>query len=231
MDVKSHSQQAQPSSAPSEEAIPTHSPEAPVQAEEASGAGLEQRAAEAITSPWKIQVYTGDGKGKTTSAVGLTVRALGYGLKVAFVQFDKGFHGEEHYSERNILRQLPGLELFPTGCERMRPGQPFRFGVLPEDLAEAQRGLALVHALIAQPRHDLVVLDEVLATIQYHLLKRQEVMEILDRYEAAGRPFELVLTGRRAPQEVMARADLVSEVQAVKHYFSQNLGARPGIEY
>lgn len=189
------------------------------------------QADETPSSPWKIQVYTGDGKGKTTSAVGLSIRALGHGFKVAFVQFDKGFHGEEHYSERVILRQLSGVELFPTGCERMRPGQPFRFGVLPEDLAEAQRGLDIVHDLIAHPRHQLVVLDEILATIHYHLLKREQVLTLLDQYEAAGRPFELVLTGRKAPDAVMARADLVSEVQAIKHYFSQKLGARPGIEY
>lgn len=187
--------------------------------------------AQAAPMAWKVQIYTGDGKGKTTCSVGLLVRALGSGLKAAFVQFDKGFHGEEHYAERNILRTLPGLDLFPTGCERMRPGQPFRFGVLPEDLAEAERGLAIVMDLIEHPRHQLVVLDEVLSAIPYHLLKEEQVQAILEAYEKAGRPFELVLTGRRASQAIMDRADLVTEMKQVKHYFEAGVAARPGIEY
>jgi len=180
---------------------------------------------------WKVQVYTGNGKGKTTCAVGLMVRALGNGFKVAFVQFDKGFHGEEHYAERKILRQLEGIELYPTGCERMTPGGRFRFGVNPEDLAEAARGLEIVYDLISRPRHQLVVLDELLSAIPYHLMKEAQVLDILDRYEAAGRPFELVLTGRKASSEVMARVDLVTEMTPVKHYFDQGIAARPGIEY
>lgn len=196
-----------------------------------NGAAEVPAQAAATESPWKVQVYTGDGKGKTTCSVGLIVRALGSGMKAAFVQFDKGFNGVEHYAERHILRSLPGLDLYPTGCERMRPGQKFRFGVLPEDLAEAQRGLEIVHDLISHPRHQLVVLDEILASIQYHLLKEAQVLDILDRYEAAGRPFELVMTGRRAPQRVLDRVDLVTEMKPLKHYFDTGLGARPGIEY
>lgn len=193
--------------------------------QEASPAAPEPEA------PWKLQVYTGNGKGKTTCAVGLMIRALGAGLKVAFVQFDKGYHGEEHYAERHILRKLEGIDLFPTGCERMTPGGKFRFGVLPEDLAEARRGLEIVHDLIAHPRHQLVVLDEILSAIPYHLLKEEQVLEVLDRYEAAGRPFELVITGRKASEAIIGRADLVTEMRPVKHYFDAGLMARPGIEY
>lgn len=182
-------------------------------------------------SQWKVQIYTGNGKGKTTCAVGLMVRALGQDFKVAFVQFDKGFHGEEHYAERHVLRTLSGIDLFPTGCERMTPGGRFRFGVLPEDLAEAQRGLEITHDLIARPRHQLVVLDEILSAIPYHLLKEADVLEILERWEAAGRPFELVLTGRKASPAVIERADLVTEMNQVKHYFDAGVMARPGIEF
>jgi cob(I)alamin adenosyltransferase len=196
-----------------------------VSEQEASPAAPEPEA------PWKLQVYTGNGKGKTTCAVGLMIRALGAGLKVAFVQFDKGYHGEEHYAERHILRKLEGIDLFPTGCERMTPGGKFRFGVLPEDLAEARRGLEIVHDLIAHPRHQLVVLDEILSAIPYHLLKEEQVLEVLDRYEAAGRPFELVITGRKASEAIIGRADLVTEMRPVKHYFDAGLMARPGIEY
>lgn len=113
----------------------------------------------------------------------------------------------------------------------MRPGQKFRFGVLPEDLAEAERGLGLVRELIERPRHQLVVLDEALSAIQYHLLKEAQVVALLDAYEAAGRPFELVLTGRRATARLLERADLVTEMKPLKHYFDQGLAARPGIEY
>lgn len=183
------------------------------------------------TSPWKLQIYTGDGKGKTTCALGLAIRALGNQFRVAFVQFDKGYNGVEHYAERHVLRQLSGIELFPTGCERMRPGQKFRFGVLPEDLAEAERGIAIVRGLLEEPRHQLVVLDELLSAVQYHLVKEAQVLALLDAYEAAGRPFELVLTGRRATARVLERADLVTEMKPVKHYFDQGLAARPGIEY
>ena len=88
----------------------------------------------------RLQIYTGDGKGKTTACVGLTVRALGAGLRAAFIQFDKGYDGtNEHYAERFILRMLPKLTLTPTGCERMRPDGTFRFTNEPEDYAEAAR--------------------------------------------------------------------------------------------
>lgn len=198
--------------------------------EQATGSAPAQEDV-AAASPWKVQIYTGDGKGKTTCALGLAIRALGNQFRVAFVQFDKGYNGIEHYAERHVLRQLSGIDLFPTGCERMRPGQKFRFGVLPEDLAEAERGLGLVRELIERPRHQLVVLDEALSAIQYHLLKEAQVVALLDAYEAAGRPFELVLTGRRATARLLERADLVTEMKPLKHYFDQGLAARPGIEY
>ncbi len=180
---------------------------------------------------WQIQIYTGNGKGKTTCALGLSLRALGQGFKVAFVQFDKGYHGVEHYAERHVLRTLEGIDLFPTGCERMTPGGKFRFGVTPDDLDEARRGLEIVEDLIHHPRHQLVVLDEVLSAIPYHLIKEADALSILDAYEEAGRPFELVLTGRKASSTLIDRADLVTEMVPVKHYFDRGLMARPGIEY
>ncbi len=180
---------------------------------------------------WRIQVYTGDGKGKTTCAIGLAIRALGNGFRVAMVQFDKGYHGEEHYGERHVLRSLANLELFPTGCERMLPNGKFRFGVSPEDLAESRRGLEIARDLMEQARHQLVILDEVLTAVPYHLLEEQDVLDLLDRYEAAGRPFELVLTGRGATDAVLARADLVTEMRPVRHYFQHGVMARRGIEF
>ncbi len=183
------------------------------------------------TSDWRIQVYTGDGKGKTTAAVGLCIRALGNGFKVAMVQFDKGHHEDEHYGERHILRSLEGMDLFATGCERLSPDGRFRFGVLPEDIQEARRGLDIARDLIEHPRHQLVVLDEIVSGVTYQLLEETDVLDLLDRYERAGRPFELVLTGRRASERLVHRADLVTEMRPIRHYFETGLMARRGIEF
>lgn len=180
----------------------------------------------------KLQVYTGDGKGKTTACVGLAVRAVGAGHRVAFIQFDKGFDGEnEHYSERKVLRTLPAITLEPTGCERMMPDGRFRFGVQPQDRAEAERGLALAREAVISSAYDLVILDEVLSAQQYHLLKEGEVLALLNAWEEAGRPCELVLSGRTKLQSFLDRADLVTEMKKVKHYFDDGLPARLGIEF
>ncbi len=180
----------------------------------------------------QIHVYTGYGKGKTTAAVGLVVRALGRGWPVAMVQFDKGYDGQnEHYAERHILRKLPGLELYPTGCERMLDNGFFRFKNLPEDFAEARRGLKTAHELIERKAQRLVVLDELLAAYMCKLLTSEDISALLDAYEAAGRPFELVITGHQLPPGLAERVDLITEMSKLKHYFDKGLKAREGIEY
>ncbi len=183
--------------------------------------------------PHFIHVYYGGGKGKTTSAIGLAVRAAGAGKRVLFLQFDKGFDPErgEHYAERKILRKIPEITLFPTGCERIRADGTFRFGVMPEDLAEAKHGLAEAKRAVASRDYDLVILDEALGALAYGLLEEKDVVAILDAYEAAGRPCELVLTGHKLPDSVKTRADLVTHVQKVKHYFDRGVKAREGIEF
>jgi cob(I)alamin adenosyltransferase len=179
----------------------------------------------------KLHVYTGDGKGKTTSCIGLAVRALGAGKKVWLIQFDKGYDGtNEHYSERTVLRTLPGLRLDPTGCERMMPTGRFRFGVLPEDSAEAQRGLALAREAVASKEYDLVILDELLSAERYHLIKEQEILDLVALWRDKGRA-ELVLSGRTKLRSVIGAADLVTEMKKVKHYFDEGLPARLGIEF
>lgn len=178
-----------------------------------------------------LQVYFGNGKGKTTCAVGLAVRALGAGLKVAFVQFDKGYDGKnEHYHERHILRKLPGIELMPTGLERMNADGSFRFGVLEGDLAEARRGLSLAAAAISSGKHDLVVLDEILSARSYHLLEEKDILDLLNLH-AKNPARELVLTGRGITPEIEKRADLITEFQARKHYFDRGVPARKGFEF
>src|ERR1700729_2746888 len=118
----------------------------------------------------QIQVYTGDGKGKTTSAVGLTVRAAGAGLKVAFIQFDKGSEREDFYSERKVLRTLSEVEVIPTGKIRMMPNGQFRFSNSPPDFAEAKRGLSLAIEAVTSKKYNLVICDEILSCLLTTLL-------------------------------------------------------------
>src|SRR5258708_39218532 len=109
----------------------------------------------------RLHLYYGYGKGKTTSVIGLAIRALGAGQKVALVQFDKGYDGvNEHYSERKILRGIPNLQLFPFGKERVLGPNAFRFKNEPGDLEEAQAALAKARELLAQGDQNLLILDE-----------------------------------------------------------------------
>lgn len=179
----------------------------------------------------RVQVYTGSGKGKTTCAVGLCVRALGHGWRVALVQFDKGYDGEnEHYAERRTLRRLEGVDLFPTGCERMNPDGTFRFGAEERDVAEARRGLDLAAEAIRSGKYRLVILDEVLSAVMVGLFGQDEVDALLDLHAKDPRA-ELVLTGYTTWPGLLERADLVTEMRKVKHYYDAGLGARPGIEF
>lgn len=159
------------------------------------------------------------------------MRALGHGWRVALVQFDKGFDGtNEHYAERRTLRRLRGIDLHPTGCERMNPDGTFRFGAEPRDVAEAKRGLGIAADLLRRGEHRLVVLDEALSAVMVGLFGKEEVMALLDLH-ASNPVAEVVLTGWNAWPELIERADLVTEMRKVKHYYDGGLGARPGIEY
>lgn len=184
----------------------------------------------------KIHLYYGYGKGKTTSVMGLSIRALGAGHRVAIVQFDKGYDGQnEHYSERFILRKLKEIgypiDIVPTGCERMMSDGTFRFKNQDEDFAEAQRGLAAARSFIEQGNLNLLVLDEALAAVAYNLLNQSDLINLLDLYEAKGRPCELVMSGHKIWDELERRADLITEMRKVKHYFDEGVPARLGIEF
>ena len=182
-------------------------------------------------SQHQIHIYYGLGKGKTTCCVGLATRALGAGKQVGLVQFDKGYDGkEEHYSERHILRSLSGIEIFPTGCERMMGDSTFRFGAEPEDIAEAERGIGIGMELVREGVQDLLILDEILAASAYGLLDRSQVLTLIDEYDK-DRRCELVLSGHEVWDELLERADLVTEMRKVKHYYAKGTGARLGIEY
>jgi cob(I)alamin adenosyltransferase len=163
--------------------------------------------------------------------VGLCVRALGHGWRVALVQFDKGYDGtNEHYAERRTLRKLEGIDLVPTGCERMNPDGTFRFGAEERDVAEARRGLAAAADAIRSGKYRLVILDEVLSAVMVGLFGQAEVEALLDLHAKDPRA-ELVLTGYSTWPALLERADLVTEMRKIKHYYDAGLGARPGIEF
>jgi cob(I)alamin adenosyltransferase len=178
-----------------------------------------------------LHVYTGDGKGKTTAAIGLAIRAAGAGKSVAFVQFDKGGDPEdERYSERNILRSIAEIELFTFGCQRVRPDGTFRFGITDEDRAEAERGLEFARQLIRMPHFAVIILDEIISAASTGLIPQEDLAQLILEYKQ-NPVAELVLTGRGASPVLRKMADLVTDMQARKHYFSTGVKARKGIDY
>jgi cob(I)alamin adenosyltransferase len=180
----------------------------------------------------QIQVYTGDSKGKTTASLGLLMRFLGSGGKACLIQFDKGAGpGSDFYQERKIFPLLPGLTHIATGLVRFNAEKnSFRFNNVPGDFQEAQRGLQYAREALSAG-YGLLVLDEILSLILTDLVKKEEIMAFLDDYEAAGRPCELVLTGHRIWPELELKADLITEMKKLKHYFDRGLQARKGIEF
>jgi cob(I)alamin adenosyltransferase len=176
------------------------------------GAGLERGC---------VHVYTGDGKGKTTAALGLSLRALGHGLKVFVVQFMKG---NIEYGELEMARRLaPQLEIRQMGRETFVS----RDDPDPVDVEWAQKALALSREVLFRGEHDVVVLDEINVATDFGLIDEESVLELIEK-----RPerVELVLTGRYAPKRVIEAADLVTEMKMVKHYFERGVQARVGIE-
>lgn len=175
-----------------------------------------------------IQVYTGDGKGKTTASLGLALRAVSQGTRVAIVHFDKG---GTHYAEREIIAaKFPGqIDLFGTGLDRIDPKtNRFRFGVTDDDKAEAARGLSLVRDIFRKGRHGLVVMDEINCTVALGMLAEADVLAVVGEKPAHA---ELVMTGRNASQAFRELADLVTEMTLVKHYFYKGVPARYGLDY
>ncbi len=188
-----------------------------------------------------IQVYTGNGKGKTTAAIGLALRALGAGKRVMFLQFMKN----RAYSEHQILPTIsPNLTLECIGkpffiiaegtmseeeLAKWRdqavifpPGEPPR-----EYVEQISRGLVRAKEAVSGEEFDVVVLDEINVALHFGLVTWMQVKELLDN---KGEKVELVLTGRGAPPELVDRADLVTEMREIKHYYTKGILARKGID-
>jgi cob(I)alamin adenosyltransferase len=164
-----------------------------------------------------IQVYTGDGKGKTTASFGLALRCAGSGGRVFIGQFLKG----RDSSERDQIAKL-GVEVEHFGGIGFIVGEPS-----DDDRKAAREAFDRIKAVIASGDYDLVVLDEINTVLFFHLLPIDEVLDVL-----RDKPVhtEIVMTGRRAPQEIIDAADLVTEMKPIKHYYDKGVIARTGIE-
>ncbi|MDA3818034.1 MAG: cob(I)yrinic acid a,c-diamide adenosyltransferase [Prolixibacteraceae bacterium] len=167
-----------------------------------------------------IQVYTGNGKGKTTAAFGLAIRATGAGKKVYFAQFVKG----KTYSEIKAVEQwLPSITVkqYGRGCFIVKEPEQ-------SDIDAARTGLTEIKEILQSGQYQLVVLDEANIAIHYKLFS---VNELLEAINARHPDTEIVVTGRYAPQELIDAADLVTEMKEIKHYYTQGVDARKGIEF
>jgi len=167
-----------------------------------------------------IQVYTGNGKGKTTAALGLALRAVGHGLKVLMIQFMKG----DQYGELESSKRLsPYLTLKQVGREtfisKSNPDQ--------KDLQLAQEGFGIAKKAIQNKEYDIVILDEINLAVDYGLIPITEILQLIDSKPVE---IELILTGRNVKREILERADLITEMVDRKHYYEKGVPAREGIE-
>jgi len=166
-----------------------------------------------------IHIYTGDGKGKTTAALGLALRASGHGLRTYMGQFMKGQHYGEHDAfDKNPLMtfELYGKNTFIHVEEKN-----------DEDVAMAVEGLQKATQAMLSGKYELIILDEVNVAIHFGLLTCQMVQDLIEKKPEH---VELILTGRRAPSELIELADVVTEMKEVKHYYQNGIMARDGIE-
>lgn len=168
-----------------------------------------------------IQVYTGNGKGKTTASLGLALRACGHGMKVLMVQFMKG---KIDYGEKLIAPEIPGFELrsfgLPTFVDKNNPSE--------EDLKLAKEGFAFASDAIAGGKFDMIILDEINVAVDFGLIPLDKLIKLL---KDNPHDTEIVLTGRYANPKIIEMADLVSEIKEIKHPYQQNVDARLGIEF
>ncbi|HIJ59399.1 MAG TPA: cob(I)yrinic acid a,c-diamide adenosyltransferase [Nitrospirae bacterium] len=166
-----------------------------------------------------IHVYTGDGKGKTTASIGLAIRAIGAGYKVLFVQFIKNKLSSEHMALKKLSPQI----------EVRQYGFGFIYGNNPSPLDKeiALKGIRDIKEEASKGEYDLIILDEANVALHYNLFPLDELLAVIDNKHPNT---ELVLTGRYAHSKIIDKADLVTEMKEIKHYFQKGIKARKGIE-
>jgi cob(I)alamin adenosyltransferase len=168
-----------------------------------------------------VEIFTGSGKGKTSAALGVVLRALGQGLKVHIIYFMKG---DYPYGERNSLAQLPNVSLESFGHEYFIDPQ----NVKAEEKEQARQALEAARRAVMSSDYDLVVLDEVNIAASWKLIQVEEVLKLI---EEKPERVELILTGRHADERLIERADLVTEMVEIKHPFHKGIKARRGFDY
>lgn len=168
-----------------------------------------------------VIVITGDGKGKTTSALGQALRALGHNFKVCVIQFMKGRkYGECLAAEK----YLQGLVFHQCGLDSF----VMRDNPAPVDIEMAKEGLELAKREVDSGKWDMVILDEINVAVDFKLVSIAEVLELIEKKPPS---LDLILTGRNAPSELVKRADTVSEIKDIKHHYAAGIKDRAGIEY
>ncbi len=167
-----------------------------------------------------IHVYTGSGKGKTTAALGLGLRATGVGFKVHMVQFMKG----RRYSEIDAIEHLPLFSVSQHGRDEfVNKENPEQI-----DIDMAQEGFAYAKQIINNNKYDMIILDEINVAVDFRLIALDDVLRLL---KEKPEPLELVLTGRYADQKFIQNADLVTEMLEIKHPYQRGIESRKGIDF
>lgn len=166
-----------------------------------------------------IQLFTGNGKGKTTAAIGAAIRAAGDGKTVLIGQFVKGMH----YSELESLKLIPQIQVQQFGLDCFIIKKPAQ-----KDIDAAQKGLETVTDVIKKNSYNMVILDEICIALHYKLLPIKAIVKLLNEKPTE---MEVILTGRYAPKELIKKADLVTEMREIKHYYNKGIQARKGIEF
>lgn len=167
-----------------------------------------------------IHIYTGNGKGKTTTALGLALRAVGAGLKVFVGQFMKKRICSEHKALERF-KDLITIKQYGTGFLRSKIPTP-------SEKASAKKGLEDVKKALLSGQYDMVMLDEVNIAVHYGLISADDVLGLLNKKPPET---EVIITGRYADEKLIKKADLVTEMKEIKHYFKEGVKARKGIEY
>ncbi len=167
-----------------------------------------------------IQIYTGNGKGKTTAALGLALRAVGAGKKVLLIQFLK----DSQSSEIKAIKKIKNFEVKSFG----KKGFVNKSNLTRNDFNLAQQGFIFFRKAIESKKYDLIILDEINVAVNFGLVKVDDLVNLLKRIPLK---IEVILTGRRALKRLIQIADLVSEIKEIKHYLKKGIKARKGIEY